>query len=146
MSDGKNIYPRPDNIRGLVQDLSEKLDTLAFEIRETTKFAGTRPADAKTFMLVARQPRGLTAIAKGLRVSRQAAHKSVQRLVAAGVVSFDYEGTSKRDMIATLTPSGMEARKVGKIVVDGVEATLVEKIGHDDIEELRRILVRLLDE
>ena len=140
----KKRYVGPDNIRGLVQDLAERSDALAHEIREKTVFAGTRPADAKAFMLISRRPRGLTELAKALQVSRQAAHKAVQRLVDAGVVSYDYAEGSKRDMIATLTKDGLEARKVGLQIAATVEDWVSERIGKDDLETLRSLLVRIL--
>ena len=143
MDDKKLNQAGQNNIRGLVQDLSERLDTKANEIRADTAFASTRPADAKTFMLISRHPRGLTALSQGLKISRQATHKSVLRLVDAGVVSFDYAEGSKRDMIATLTTKGLEGRKVGLEIAHTIEEMIRKEVGDDDLETLRRILTKL---
>ena len=143
MDDKKNEMAQ-NNIRGLVQDLAEKLDALANEAREKTVFAGTRPADAKAFMLISRHPRGLTDLANALDVSRQAAHKSLQRLVAAGVVSYDFTEGSRRDMIATLTDKGLEAREVGMQIAAKVEEHVADLIGIEDTETLRNLLIRAL--
>ncbi|GAB5508303.1 MAG: hypothetical protein Rhirs2KO_34660 [Rhizobiaceae bacterium] len=134
-----------NNVRGLVQDVSELFDAMANELRSKTVFANTRPADAKTFMLISRHPRGLTELANALEISRQAAHKSVQRLVEAGVVSFDYAPNSKRDMVAELTEKGLEARKVGLGIAAEVERFVCEAVGDKDLEALRRILLKVLD-
>lgn len=143
MDDKNTFRAGQNNIRGLVQDLSERLDAKSNELRSETAFASTRPADAKTFMLISRHARGLTALSQALKISRQAAHKSVLRLVDAGVVSFDYAEGSKRDMIAMLTHEGLSARKVGLEISQTIEGILQEKIGEDDLETLRRILMAL---
>lgn len=139
-------YIGPNNLRGLLQDLCEYSDALAAEIREKTVFAGTHPADAKTFMLISRHPRGVTDLAQALQISRQAAHKSVQRLVEIGVVSYDFVEGSRRDMIATLTEQGLEARKVGLQIAGAVEDHVRQRIGDEDLETLRGLLMKILDQ
>ena len=143
MDDKKKSRAAQNNIRGLVQDLSERLDAQSNELRSKTAFASTRPADAKTFMLISRHSRGLTALSQALKISRQAAHKSVMRLVDAGVVQFDYAEGSKRDMVATLTSEGLAARKVGLDIAQTIENTIRKEIGDGDLATLRRILIAL---
>jgi DNA-binding MarR family transcriptional regulator len=138
--------PKPvgqNNIRGLVQDLSERLDAKSNDLRSATPFASTRPADAKTFMLISRNPRGLTALSKALKISRQAAHMSVMRLVDAGMVSFEFAEGSKRDMVANLTEEGLKGRQVGLKIAATIEGAIREKVGDQDLETLRRILMKL---
>jgi DNA-binding MarR family transcriptional regulator len=142
--DDKNLKPvGQNNIRGLVQDLSERLDAKSNDLRAKTAFASTRPADAKTFMLISRHPRGLTALSKALKISRQAAHMSVMRLVDAGMVSFEFAEGSKRDMIANLTEEGLKGRQVGLKIAATIEGSVRDKVGDDDLETLRRILIKL---
>lgn len=143
MSDKANNPVRQDNIRGLVQDVSEVFDEMANMLRQKTAFVDTRPADAKTFMLISRHPRGLTALANALGITRQATHRSVQRLVAADLVEFNYVDGSKRDMIATLTKAGLEAQKVGLGIAANIEQQVIGEIGQDDAAALRRILKQL---
>ena len=143
MDDKKTLNPQ-DNVRGLIQDVSEKFDIMVNEMREKTAFAATRPADAKTFMLISRHPRGLTALAKALGVTRQAAHKSVQRLVEAGLVSFTFAEGSNRDMIAQITTKGLEARSVGLSMAQEVEVFVESRVGKNGLEDLRSLLSRLL--
>lgn len=143
MDDERIFEPEQNNIHGLVQDLSERLDAKSNELRSDTAFASTRPADAKTFMLISRHPRRLTELPKALKISRQAAHRSVLRLVEAGVVQFDYAEGSRRDMIANLSQEGLKARKVGLEIAAAVEEMVREKVGSDDLETLRRIVINL---
>lgn len=143
MSDEKlNMNPF-HTIRGLLHDLNEQLDSIAAELREHSEFAGTRPADAKTFIMISRHPRGLTDLAKALGVSRQAAHKSVQRLVEAGVIEFTYAKGSKRDMIAQITEKGLAARKAGQDMALEIEGLISSRIGDDQTTQLRTLLLQL---
>ena len=119
---------------------------MANDLRKNTIFASARPADAKTFMLISRRPRGLTELASALGISRQATHRSVQRLVDVGVVSFELAEDSKRDMIATLTGQGLEARRVGMQIAATIDDFIIKKIGVKDTETLRQLLVRLRSE
>jgi DNA-binding MarR family transcriptional regulator len=144
MGDEKNSRAPQNNIRGLVQDLSERLDARSNDLRAGTPFASARPADAKTFMLISRHPRGLTELATALKISRQAAHKSVLRLVEIGVVDFDYAKGSKRDMVAKVTDAGIAAQKVGRLITATIEEDIRAKIGTEDLENLRRILGTLV--
>lgn len=132
-----------DNIRGLIQDISEKFDQMADVLRQDTRFADTRPADAKTFMLISRAPRGLSDLARALNISRQATHKSVQRLMEVGVIEFEYVDGSKRDKIARLTVEGLKARKIGLHIASQIEAFVDERVGEDGRESLRALLQAL---
>ncbi|WP_421724898.1 MarR family winged helix-turn-helix transcriptional regulator [Bauldia sp.] len=145
MSDNPPAAPQ-NSVRGLVQDLSERFDAMSNALRKETAFAETRPADAKTFMLISRHPRGLTALATALGISRQAAHRSVQRLVDAGLVSFDYAEGSQRDMIAGLTKKGLGARAVGLRIAREIDAYVEKKVGKEGLETLRDLLLKLADD
>lgn len=140
----KTLYIGPDNIRGLIQDVAEYSDALAVEIRGKTIFADITAADARTFMLISRHPRGITELAKAQNISRQAAHKSLKRLINKGVASLEFVEGSRRDKIAKLTDKGLEARKVGLEIASAVEACFRQQIGYDDLETLRRILLKIL--
>ena len=96
-------------------------------------------------MLISRHPRGLTELARALNISRQAAHKSILRLVDIGVVKFDYAEGSRRDMIAEITVKGVAAQKIGHGIAATIENEIRAKIGQDDLETFRRILKALTD-
>ncbi|MCV6596237.1 MAG: MarR family winged helix-turn-helix transcriptional regulator [Mangrovicoccus sp.] len=144
--DDEKRYKGQNNLRGLVQDASELFDGMATELRKQTAFGDSRPSDAKTFMLISRHPRGLTELAEALQISRQAVHKSVQRLVEAGVVEFEYAPNSRRDKIADLTEKGIKARQVGFEISSRIEEYVQQRVGQEDLETLRRILMALLEE
>lgn len=143
MIDEKNGLPRQDNIKGLVQDLSEVLDARMGELRKGTPLEGVRPSDAKTFMMAARHPRSIAALAKSQGISRQAAHKSVQRLVDRGVVELKPSPTDNRDKLVHVTANGQTVRRLAARSLEQIEREIEDKIGKSRLEEFRRILREL---
>ncbi|MEM7271255.1 MAG: HTH domain-containing protein, partial [Pseudomonadota bacterium] len=84
MGDEKFFGDLSGSVRVLMQDVSEKLDERAAQYRAETPMRPVRPSDARVAALVARRPRGLPEIAERLGISRQAAHRSIQRLQEMG--------------------------------------------------------------
>lgn len=140
-----NNVPRFDNIKGLVQDLVEKLDERMNALREGTILETVRPSDAKTFMLASRHPRTVADLAKAMDVSRQATHMSVQRLIAKGVIELQLAPGSRRDKIVVITEAGNEARQIAAKNIKSLETELVHKVGTNRLEEFRKTLIDLLD-
>lgn len=133
------------NIKGLTQDLIEKLDLRMAELRENTVLEGVRPSDAKTFTLIARQTRSISALAKAMQISRQAAHKSVSRLVGHGVITLENKENNQRDKIPTITPKGHKIRQISAQNLKIIEDELTQKIGTKKLETLRALMVELLE-
>lgn len=144
MIDEKQNLPNFDNIKGLVQDLVEDLDKRMIVLREGTPLESVRPSDAKVFMLAARHPRTIAELAKALDVSRQAAHKSAQRLIAKGVIDLHPAPGSRRDKIVVITLAGHEARQLAAQNLRSLESELTRKIGKTRLEEFRKTLTDLL--
>jgi DNA-binding MarR family transcriptional regulator len=132
-----------NNIRGLVQDLSEQLDSRMDQLRQGTDNASVRPADAKMFMLISRKPRTVSKLASALNISRQAAHSAVQRLVERGVVALEFAPDNKRDKIPRVTEKGQAARKIAALNINTLETELGALLGEDKREQLRSLLGEL---
>lgn len=143
MCDKKNAIGLDQNIRGLVQDLSETLDARMIELRRDTPIDGVRPFDAKVFMLASRHPRSASRIAKDLGVSKQAIQVSVQRLMAKHVVEQVPAPGNKKEKIIQITQEGKKARAVAAQLLQTLEQEMVEKIGEERLETLRSILIDL---
>ena len=146
MGDKKIGLPGQDNIKGLVQDVVEMLDERMAKLREGTPLEGVRPSDAKTFMLAARHPRTISDIAKAMNVSRQAVHKSVQRLQDRGAVSLHPAPDSRRDKIVVITQTGHDARKLVANNIAIIEQEIENRIGKVRLENLREILKDMLSQ
>ena len=134
-----------NNIRGLVQDLSELLDRRMDELRQGSVLGSVRPSDAKVFMLASRKRRTTAEIARDLGVSKQAVHMSVQRLLEKNVVQLVPANNSKRDKVIEITPYGHEIRRLVAEKIAILEAEIDAKIGAEKLAELRHILTALLE-
>lgn len=143
MNDIQPGLPSPNNIKGLVQDLTEQLDARMAELRVGTPFESVRPSDVKTFMLVARHPRTVSDVARALSVSRQAIHGSVRRLMKRGMIELQPAPGSRRDKIAAVTEEGHVARREVARNLGILESELKSRIGSERLEILRSILVEL---
>ena len=140
MGDEKNDLIWSDSIRALIQEVSEKIDDRARDLRKQAGMKDVRPSDAKVAMLVARRSRGLTEIATKLGISRQAAHRSLQRLQEMGAVSFEHPPGGKREKIASLTPLGAKAQDAISSVIEHIETDVAKVVGKDGLEDLRSAL------
>jgi DNA-binding MarR family transcriptional regulator len=143
MDDGKDKLIWSNSIRALIFDVSEKLDDRARVLRKQAGMKDIRPSDAKVAMLVARRSRGLTEIATKLGISRQAAHRSLQRLQEMGAVSFEHLPGNNREKVATLTPLGAEAQGAISSVVKRIDVDVEEIVGKDQMQDLRAALSAL---
>jgi DNA-binding MarR family transcriptional regulator len=143
MGDGKDKLIWSNSIRALIFDVSEKLDDRARVLRKQAGMKDIRPSDAKVAMLVARRSRGLTEIATKLGISRQAAHRSLQRLQEMGAVSFEHLPGNNREKVATLTPLGAEAQGAISSVVKRIDVDVEEIVGKDQMRDLRAALSAL---
>ena len=143
MGDDKDKQIWSNSIRALILDVSEKLDDRARVLRKQAGMKDIRPSDAKVAMLVARRSRGLTEIATKLGISRQAAHRSLQRLQEMGAVSFEHLPGNNREKVATLTPLGAEAQGAISSVVKRIDVDVEEIVGKDQMQDLRAALSAL---
>jgi DNA-binding MarR family transcriptional regulator len=143
MVDKKDNLPKQSNIKGLTQDFVEKLDLKMHDMRKGTVWEHVRPADAKLFMLSARHQRSIADLSKALGVSRQAAHKSVQRLVGYGVIELRRLPENNRDKIVVITELGNEARIMAAKSLRTIESDIEQKIGKERMEALRQTLLDL---
>ena len=145
MDDENSALPRFDNIKGLVQDLTEKLEARMDALIVDTPVEHIRPSDKKTFMLIARHPRTISELARALRISRQATHKSILRLIEHGIVELHPAPGNKRDKIPIVTEKGQQIRRIAAQNIDKIEAEIEAKISKRRLEEFRKTLIELLN-
>ncbi|ASP33951.1 MarR family winged helix-turn-helix transcriptional regulator [Labrenzia sp. VG12] len=144
MNDRAPTHPPRASIRGLVADLSEELDRRMIELRKGTGLDAARPADANLFMMICRNPRTISELARDRGVTRQAVHAAVARLVELGALRLEPVPGNKRDKRPVPTELGQQARvKVGSLVRQ-LEGELEARLGSEDLETLRGLLLRLL--
>ena len=145
MDDKKPTHPpRHHNIRGLVSDLAEHLDQRMVELRQGTGLDAARPADANLFMMVCRNPRTISELARDKGVSRQAIHSGISRLVNLGALRLEPVPGNNRDKLPVPTELGNQARATAAGLLKQLETELQDTLGSEDLEVLRGLLVRLV--
>ncbi|QFT30855.1 MarR family transcriptional regulator [Roseibium porphyridii] len=144
MNDKKPTQPPFASIRGLVFDLAEQLDKRMIELRQGTGLDAARPADANLFMMICRNPRTISELARDKGISRQAVHSAVSRLVDLGALRLEPVPGSKRDKLPVPTELGQEARVKVAGLLKQMESELEEAVGTDDLERLRALLIKLV--
>jgi DNA-binding MarR family transcriptional regulator len=145
MVDDDESYVPSNNIRSLLQDVTDGLDARLEAYRTGTRFENIRPSDVRVFVLALRQPRSLAELARILQVSRQAVHSSVNRLRQLKIVELRTSSDNAREKRLHITDRGESARYAAKSQVRQLEAECAEVIGKDGLETLRALLQALED-
>ena len=137
--------PGPDNIRTLIYFFGLMIDDRLADMRRDTPYAQVRPSDIRVFVTAARSPKSISAIARGLKISRQATQNSVQRLVDLGVLETSTVPNNRRDKLVTLTPRGKMAGMTAAKQITEVEKSFSDVIGIEAWVELRNNMKKLVE-
>jgi DNA-binding MarR family transcriptional regulator len=132
-----------NNIRSLLQGVSDGLDARFAAYRSGTRFENIRPSDVRVFVLALRHPRSMAELARILHVSRQAVHASVNRLRQLKVVELKSDPGNAKDKKVVITDRGESARSAAQTQIRQVETECAEVIGPDGVEKLRELLEAL---
>ncbi len=137
--------PSRDNIRSLLYLLGSELDRQIAEVRHGTPYEHVRPSDIRVFVYASAGTSSISDIARQLGISRQAVHMSAQRLKDLGVVALAPVQPGKRDVMITLTPQGLDARRTAEAQIVAIEKNIADVLGVDGLETLRRTLQVLIE-
>jgi DNA-binding MarR family transcriptional regulator len=105
-----------------------------------------RFADGFVFQHLIPGPLPVTALAKRLGVTQQAASKSVADLERRGYVARAPDPADARARLVTLTPRAQDAIEGGRRHRAAIEAELAERLGARRVEAARRLLVDVVNE
>ncbi len=94
--------------------------------------------------LVEHQALSVSEAARYMNISRQAAHKHVQRLVAQQWLTLTTSETNRRDKLITLTPQGHDVVKHIQVVKAEVEQELQKQMGAEQYRLLKENFQRYL--
>ncbi len=142
MIDGELAVPL-NNIRSLIQGVSDGLDAKLHAYRKGTRYESVRPSDVRVFVLALRQPRSISELARILGVTRQAVHASVKRLRQLKIIDLQSNSAHPQEKLVVLTDSGAKARQAAQVQVEQMEADIAAIIGKDGLENLRITLAAL---
>ena len=143
MIDEEKPYVPTDNIRSLLQAVSDGIDSRLNLYRQGTRYEGVRPSDTRVFVLALREPRSIAELARILGVSRQAVHASVDRLRQLKVVETVTQAGNMRDKLVKITDRGQNARRAAQQQIIAFEKEIAEVIGDDGLARLRSTLEKL---
>lgn len=147
MVDNADKTPAKDNIRTLIYHLGLAIDERLLALRKGTIYENARSSDARVFVTAGRQPSTISEIARELKITRQAAQMSVQRLIKLHVV--EAQSVNGRDKRVVITPKGHLARNTAARQIEFIEKEFAAVLGEEGLRQLRdhfaTIIQRLLD-
>jgi DNA-binding MarR family transcriptional regulator len=91
------------------------------------------------------QDRTLTELSELLGVTKQAAIKVVDEMEERGYVERRPDPADRRAKVIRLTDKGRRVRRTALRASSRLESELVEDLGDDDVQAMRRVLSRLLE-
>lgn len=144
MSDQPERVMPYDNIRGLAQDLIDELDRRGDVHRRGSRFEHVRRSDVRVWAYASRKPRTMADIARALKVTRQAIHASVKRLLELGIVELLPQPGNGRDKLLTVTERGLEAQKVANYSIRLMEDEAGQILGQKGLDQFRQQLLALV--
>jgi DNA-binding MarR family transcriptional regulator len=134
-----------DNFRTLLFYLGLAIDDRLSQLRKGTPYEKVRPSDVRVFVRALRKSQTISEIAREMRVTRQAAQSSVQRLMKLQLLELQSIPDNKRDKLVKVTPRGMLASKTAGQQISQIETEFAGFIGQDKVEEFRKHLQMMLD-
>jgi DNA-binding MarR family transcriptional regulator len=144
MTDNIDSTPPTDNIRTLLYYLGLALDMRLSHYRKGTIYEKVRPSDVRLFVAASRKAQTISALARTLGISRQAAQSAVHRLEALQVLALESAPANKRDKIVVVTAKGEHASKTAVAQTQRFESELAEVIGADRLQLFRQDLKAVL--
>ncbi len=106
--------------------------------------SGLSEMEVYMLSLVEHQALSVSEAARYMNISRQAAHKHVQRLVAQQWLTLTTSETNRRDKLITLTPQGHDVAEHIQAVKAEVEQELQKQTGAEQYRLLKENFQRYL--
>lgn len=144
--------PKPDNneslslsLKALLRKSLEWVESEQALLLEDSPYKSASPAEVKLFAALEGRRKSIAELSRKLAVSRQAAHQTVKKLSARGLVVLEHAENNRRDKIVTITEEGMQARKLTAKHFRQIEAQVSKNIGKKNLESLRQLLQENLE-
>lgn len=75
-------------------------------------------------------------IARNMGLSRQAVHNTINQMVRLGIVEMSPDPADRRNMIVSLTQSGLQMRKDAQRAMDGLGEQVAARLGQENFDAL----------
>ncbi|ACO77944.1 regulatory protein, MarR family [Azotobacter vinelandii CA] len=130
------------SLRQLLRERHEWMEARIFEGAERKGYGGITPAMSRLYGQISREPIGLSELARQMGISRQAIHKMVGEGVQAGFLELVDSEEDRRIKLVRFSLEGLRMADAARQEMESIEQELAERIGGEDLEELRRILAK----
>ncbi len=145
MVDENDAPVSQDNVRTLLFYFGLAIDDRLSQLRRGTPYEKVRPSDVRVFVRALRKSQTISEIAREMRITRQAAQSSVQRLMKLQLLELQPIPDNKRDKLVKVTPRGVLASKTAGQQIGQIEEEFASLIGQDKVEEFRKHLQVMLE-
>lgn len=119
------------------------IDGLHVSLRERG-WDDVRPAFGPVLLAVRDTSTSTTALAQQMGMTKQAASKLIDAMVAAGYVQRGNDADDARHRPVILTPRGRELLAVVEEIYADLELEWAAAVGREEVEHLRSVLTRVL--
>ena len=126
--------------------LGQAYSLLGFRIIDGVVGAGhpIKPSHSAAFAQLRPSGSRLTELAAGANITPQSMGTIVDELEDLGYVVRGPDPSDRRAKLIVLTELGQEAVAAGESTISGLEQDIVDVLGEEGHEQLRRLLLRLL--
>lgn len=140
---GATSAERPPNLNEL---LLARSDWFAQQLIEGVKSSqagyNITPAQTRLLAQMAGKPTSMAELARRLGVSRQAVHKTVSDLERRGILRVELDSERGNATKVVYTELGREVNRAGAKIIQAIEAKLAQRLGSQQIENLKHLLQR----
>lgn len=133
------------SLKALLRESLEWIESEQALLLEESPYKAASPAEIKLFAALGGKSKSIADLSRKLSVSRQAAHQTVKKLSARGLVTLEHAENNRRDKIVKITEEGMQARKLTAKHFRQIEAQVSKNIGKKNLESLRQLLQENLE-
>ena len=127
------------NFMRLTMELVEWMEREMIELNKTSQYRGSI-GEIRLFNALRGEEKSISELARIMKVSRQAVHKTAHKLVDLGFLELISEESNKKNKIIKITALGQEIRKQGAEHLMEIERKLSWDLGERNLEFMKTIL------
>lgn len=133
------------SLKALLRESLEWIEGEQALLLKESPYNSASPAEIKLFAALQGKSKSIAELSRKLGVSRQAAHQTVKKLSARGVVILEHAENNRRDKIVRITEEGTQVQKLTAKHFRQIETKMSKNIGKKNLELLRHLLLENLE-
>jgi DNA-binding MarR family transcriptional regulator len=128
------------SLRTLLRSRLEWIEETLMQQAEKNGYGYISPATARLYSYLSSTPVTMSALARQLKVSRQAVHQLVSEGVTAGFLELCNDPQDKRVKLVKFSEQGQQMSRVALNELHKIEQQLIEHLGEAQVDQLRKVL------